>query len=130
MSTKLSLTDVDRPRDRHRYCLLRTSHISKYVVNGNYELEIVDTDMNPEYLKEIKLDQYIQSKLEKNLVFEAGSLSILPTVVSKNTVSPTTTCYFSSIIMTGKDNKTWKYIVCLTTTLDNEVINLYVLNWS
>lgn len=123
MSGKFNLPRREREKDSHYYCLYKYTHKSS--VNDSI-FDVVFTDMTLEYHKEIKLDHFILSKLEKNQVFEAGSLSILPTVVSKNMVSRTTTCYYSSVPIPNEPKSLNKYIICLLTTMDNDSVSLYV----
>lgn len=92
--------------------------------------EVMFTNITPEDQKGLNLIKFIKEKMERNLIFETGSLCILPTLISKNKVSRTISCFLSLINVhsnTTHEKETSKYILCLVTTMDNDSFSLYVL---
>lgn len=100
------------------------------IISKDVSHEIMFTNLTPEDQKGLNLIKFIKEKMEKNLIFETGSLCILPTLISKNKVSRTISCFLSLINpnqeLISNEKETIKYILCLITTMDNDSFSLYV----
>jgi hypothetical protein len=85
-------------------------------------LEVVATDLDPEFDEKLKLNKFIMQKIERNLMYENGSLGYLPALVTKGKVSATTACFYSLLTVDAQT----KYILCLISLTESSGFDLYV----
>jgi len=115
------------------------------------KLEVKLSSLDPESEQKLTLRKYITQRVERNLIYESGSLGIFPMLISKHKVSGSTSCFYAAINLpialptaqlvagnttseTSNTNNTQKpnasapklrFVLCLITLLDNEGFSLF-----